>query len=231
MRNAARWATRALRMPASRPSRYPRQRDARETRDPGADGAVALLLDNDGEVLRHHPASLRIRRPSPVPTSFVVWTDTVTTRPDPTSQEQNLSVAYHGVNSWDGFGTVVSPNQSLRVLAGPRFLRNVPCSPLQSTAGSASHARGSEVRALQRPPSKPHSHNGLSPSTVASGFSPWDGLGAVRGNLGWSHWLLISKVGRLFRSKDQLLIRPRERATTCGRFNCVMPGGTRGSVR
>src|ERR1700730_5157509 len=42
-----------------------------------------------------------------------------------------------GVNSWDGFGTVVSPNESSRVPTGPRFLRNVPCSLLQSTAGSA----------------------------------------------------------------------------------------------
>jgi hypothetical protein len=36
----------------------------------------------------------------------------------------------------------VSPNESSRVLAGPQFLRKVPCSPLQSTTGVASHVRG-----------------------------------------------------------------------------------------
>jgi hypothetical protein len=60
--------------PASRPSRYPRAAKR-------ANGAVALLLDNDGEVLRHHPAFLSIRGARQVPASFVVWTDTVTTRP------------------------------------------------------------------------------------------------------------------------------------------------------
>src|ERR1700682_4974767 len=44
----------------------------------------------------------------------------------PTSPEHNLSVAYHGVNSWDGFGAVVAPNQPPGVPTGPRFLRNVP---------------------------------------------------------------------------------------------------------
>ena len=68
-------------------------------------------------------------------------------------------------------------NESSKVLAGPRFLRNVPCSPLQSRTGSASHARGSEVRVLQRPPPKPHRHNGLCRSTAASRFP----LGAVLG--------------------------------------------------
>src|SRR5438552_7001435 len=53
----------------------------RQTRGPRAEGAVALALDDDGEILCHSPASFRMRRARPVPTSFLVWTDTVITRP------------------------------------------------------------------------------------------------------------------------------------------------------
>ena len=55
--------------------------DTRETCDPGAKRAVALLLDDDGKVLRRSPSSLRMRRARPAPTSFLVWTATVITRP------------------------------------------------------------------------------------------------------------------------------------------------------
>jgi hypothetical protein len=48
----------------------------------------------------------------------------------------------HRVSSGDGLGAVVSPNESSMALAGPQFLRKVLCSPLQSAAGFASHARG-----------------------------------------------------------------------------------------
>ena len=48
----------------------------------------------------------------------------------------------HRVSSGDGLGAVWSAIESSLVLAGPQFLRKVACSPLQSTSGFASHARG-----------------------------------------------------------------------------------------
>jgi hypothetical protein len=51
-------------------------------------------------------------------------------------------VAPHRISSGDGLGAVGSANESSLVPAGPHFLRKVACSPLQSTSGFASHARG-----------------------------------------------------------------------------------------
>ena len=55
--------------------------DARETRDQALKVPLLSCSTMMGEVLRLNPASLRIRRARPVPTAFVVGTDTVTSRP------------------------------------------------------------------------------------------------------------------------------------------------------
>ncbi len=59
--------------------RISRRVDARESSHPRAPRAIRFVLDHDRRVLGHSPASFKMRCARPVPTSFLVCTDTVMT--------------------------------------------------------------------------------------------------------------------------------------------------------